>query len=132
MKPLRNIVATLTLAFFLLAACGGSSPEAVALKLMEAQQRGDYRAIKELLTKKSADMLSKFIEVLYNGDTSAFKAHFIGKPTSSIRLVSATLGEDGNTATVIIELMQDGASSTEDVMMVKENGEWKAEMLPNL
>lgn len=97
---------------FTVIGCGksGGSPSSVAKQLYAALEKGDAKAIGELMTPESAQMMAMFME----------KAKGMVTAKGGITDTEETI--DGDTA-VVTTTFKDG--STEDLKLVKVDGKWK-------
>jgi ketosteroid isomerase-like protein len=90
--------------------CGGGSPSSVVRKLYTAFEKGDTKAINELMTPESAAMMIMFLEKIKGSVT---EKGGIEKTEEKI---------DGNKA-VVKTTYKDG--STDELNLVKVDGKWK-------
>jgi Domain of unknown function (DUF4878) len=138
-SPLLPIVIVLALVaagvggYFLLAGGEGGDPESVARQYFEAMMDGDCEAAVDLVAlgdTSSEDALAECRDMvaasgLGSGDVSDEIAQFV--PTE---LVSARVTEEGDSsATVAVEYrMGDGSTTTNDLALVKVDGDWKVDI----
>jgi hypothetical protein len=119
MKMLKNLSLVLFVSL-LLAACGGSSPEAVILKYFESAKSVDFKAAKECL---SDSLAQKFDAITKAIDESQIKELKEENATLSIKILRSEIG--GENATVYFEETHGDHSHEKSVPLKKENGEWK-------
>jgi hypothetical protein len=93
--------------------CGGSSPSKVVRQFYAALEKGDAKAIGELSTPETAELLIPFLE----------KAKGMAAAYGGITNTEETI--NGDTATVSVTYKN---GSTENYDLVKVNGKWKVSM----
>jgi hypothetical protein len=100
----------LIIGFTVLGCSGGSKPSTVVKQLHTAIEKGDTKAVKELMTEDSASLIVMFMEMV--------KEEFA--ENGGIAKMEETI--DGDTAVVTVTY-KDG--STDDFGLVKTGGKWK-------
>jgi|GEM_PF-5455571 len=117
-----------------LAACGGSTPEAVAEDYIKALFKFDYGAMKKLATEKNKAGLEeseKSMQELKDKDQKQMdeKKELYANMTVT-GSEQANISEDGNSAVVkVISVDKDKKTSNFKVNLVKEKDTWKVEQL---
>ena len=100
---------------------GGSTPEKVAEKFVEALYKGDLDGMKKVSTKENAEKMSAD-----DKESQAMLSFFKlgGMGASEFKAVETELSEDGNSGTVKVEVAQEGKTDKIKVNVVKEDGKW--------
>ncbi len=125
MKNLQNVLAALCI-MVLMVACsgsGGSSPEDMAVKAVKSLYAGDIDGLKKCMSKKTLESQEKDFD---DENAKQFLAAIkeANKDVSSVKAIETNLSEDGNSATVKVEVIKGDETSTEKVNLVKEDGKW--------
>jgi len=130
-KILVALIASLAL---FLAACGGSTPEAVAEDYIKALFKFDYGAMKKLATEKNKAGLEeseKSMQELKDKDKKQMdeKKELYANMTVT-GSEQANISEDGNSAVVkVLAVDKEKKTSNFKVNLVKEKDTWKVEQL---
>jgi len=127
------VVLIASLALFL-AACGGSTPEAVAEDYVKALFKFDYGAMKKLSTEKNKAELEKSEKEMQGLKEKDKKQMDEKKELYAAMTVTgseqAKISEDGNSANVkVISVNKEKKESAFKVGLVKEKDAWKVEKL---
>lgn len=122
MKTLKNI-AIAACAVFMLAACGGNSPEAIAQNFQKALMTGDFQEAAKYVTKTTAPMLEQMAIMVSEERLKEMQEEFKGVKLS---VVGKEVNEDE--ATITLEITSaDGDTDTNTYDLVKEDGSWKVD-----
>ena len=123
MKTLKIAILAL-FATFMLAACGGGSPESVAENMYKAYFNGDFEKAAKYATAESATML-KQMAAMSGDEMGSFKEMMKG---AKVKAVGSEIDKEDGTAIVDLELTSpDGEVDNITCHLVKEDGSWKAE-----
>ncbi len=128
MKSLLKVFAAFSL--FLLVACGGNTPSAVAEKAYGYMKDGEYAKCVELMysdTENSEEYEAgaKMMEGMLQASYEKAKAKNGG--IKSYEVVSEELSEDGEEAVVNMKVTYEDGSVDDEDMKLKKNkdGDWK-------
>ena len=110
-RSLLAIIAIVAIIGCMAVSCGGGggSPSSVVKQFYTAAEKGDEKALRNLMTEEAG----MWVELLLSADVEKTMKPAIAKTTEKI---------DGNKATVTATL-KDG--KTEEVKLVKVDGKWK-------
>lgn len=122
MTTLRNITIALC-AVFMLASCGGGTPESVAENFQKALMSGDYKEAAKYATEKTAPLLDQLASMTSEEMIKEMKEQSKG---AKFNVIAKEINEDE--ATITLEMVTaDGDTNTTDYDLVKENGSWKVD-----
>lgn len=119
MKTLRTLSLALVAAL-LLAACGGSSPEAVVSKYFKAAKAVDFKEAKECLSDSLTQEFDEITKTITEDDIKDLKEE---NATLNIKVLRTEV--DGENATVYFEEAHGDHTHEKKIPLKKENGEWK-------
>ena len=123
MKSLQKVLMILCI-MGLFSACGGGSsdtPESVAVESVKSLYKGDMDGMKKLMAKEELAELEENEEM-----TKQFFAAIREecKGITDFKAVETTLSDDGNSATVKVEVKGGETTKIEKVDVIKEDGKW--------
>ncbi len=116
MKKLMTSLCAAIAVAFVLAGCS-KGPDSVAVKFLDSFADGDFEA--------AAEYASKDAKPLFAMMASMPKEEKEGNELKGCSFEVVETKIDGDTAKVKIKATKDGKSETEDLDLVKEDGEWK-------
>jgi ABC-type glycerol-3-phosphate transport system substrate-binding protein len=120
MKTLRNLVIALC-AVCMFAACGGSTPEAVAENFQQAMMDGDFKEAAKYATKSTAPMLEQAASMLSEEQLKKMK-----EETKGVKISVKSSEVKENEAAVTLETVAaDGEADEMVLQLIKEDGSWK-------
>ncbi|MDR3286411.1 MAG: DUF4878 domain-containing protein [Prevotellaceae bacterium] len=102
--------------------CGGGgnlSPKEVAEKALSASKNFDYKTLKKYVEKSQ---IPKIEEAEKRNESPEDKEL---REKATFEVISETISDDGNSATVNVKITVDGDSFENDLNLVKEDGQWK-------
>jgi hypothetical protein len=114
---MKKIIGMLAMALCLVGC--GKGPDNVAVRFFEAMRDGKYEAAMEMAAKDTKPLIG-----LMQGMMTEDKR--IEEFAGEYKAVETKI--DGDTAKVKIEHSKDGKSKTENVDLVKEDGDWKVKI----
>ena len=129
MKSLQKVLMVLC-TMGLMFSCGGdgSTPEKVAEKYVETFYKGDLDALKKFMSKKEQkEMENSKPEELEMAKLVMAAVKEKSKGASGFKAIETDLSEDGNSATVKVEVTKGEETNTEKVKLIKEDGKWVVE-----
>ena len=94
-------------------ACGGSSPSAAARKFYTALEKGDAKAMEQVATPETVQMMTRF------GEKTK------GMVAANGKIKSTTEKIDGDTAVVTLTF---DSGETQEIDLKKIDGKWKVTM----
>ncbi len=125
MKTLKIAIIALCAAF-LLAACGGGTPESVAKNYVDAALSFDYKKAAECATKKhSASILREFED--YSEEELKKEVEEAKKEFKGITYKVTKVEDEGEEATVYFEFAKGDKTKEGWVVLIKEDGKWKVD-----
>ena len=105
----------------ILAGCGGSSPDSVAVNFLSNVRDGKFEDAAKCASKKTAPLIAML--------------GAMGKDSKELKEMKGTSFKvletkvDGDKATVKIEASKDGKTEkAEDITLIKEDGAWKVDV----
>ena len=126
MKLAKRVLLVL-FAAFMLAACGGSSPESAATKFLNAMETLDIETAKKYSVKEIGDRLDRQRDYYSDEEFEAEKKEMEAEAKKAkMQAVGSKIDDSGEKATVTFEMTgEDGERETHDVYLIKEDGAWK-------
>ncbi len=116
MKKLMTSLCAAIAVAFVLAGCS-KGPDSVAIKFLDSFADGDFKGAAEYASK-DAKPLFAMLEAMPAGEKSDNELK-----GASFEIVDTKVS--GDTAKVKVKVSKGGKSETEDLDLVKEDGEWK-------
>lgn len=113
---MKKILGMLAMALCLVGCSKG--PDKVAMAFLEAVADGNLEKAAEYASKDTKPVLKVAAAVPGTGEQ-------IKKECEGAKFKAVDTKIDGDKATVKIETTKDGKTETEDIKLVKEDGEWK-------
>ena len=130
MKNLQKVLMVLCI-MGLMISCGGSgsgggnTPESVAEKYVETLYKGDLDALKKFMCKEEQENMNNAkAEELEMAKYFMAAIKEKGKGASGFKAIETNLSEDGNSATVKVEVNKGEKTDTEKVKLINEDGKW--------
>ncbi len=122
---MKKMMVLLALCAAAIAGCGPKTPEAVALKFMECQLKGDLDGAMKYMTKDGKKMIEGFKTMA--GDKWKEEVKKDVEKHKGVKVAKKDVKIDGDKATVKITLSKEGEKETEEeeIKLIKEDGEWK-------
>ncbi|MDR0660908.1 MAG: DUF4878 domain-containing protein [Prevotellaceae bacterium] len=123
MRTLKTLALVIA-ASLLLFACGGSSPESVVSKYLDAVKAVDLKAAKECLSKPLA---VEFEEMTRDFSEDEIKELKEENANMNVKVVRSEI--DGETAVVYLEEAHSDHSHERKIPLIKEDGQWKMNII---
>ncbi|MDR1552386.1 MAG: DUF4878 domain-containing protein [Prevotellaceae bacterium] len=131
MKNLKKLMLVIS-ACLLITACGPKSPKEVAKTVIMATKKLDFETLKKCVSSERLPGIAKEEKNFKENPEEAADFMLMVKD-AEIEIISETISEDGNSATVIVKISKvrgEDRALEKDIYLVKENGEWKFDANP--
>jgi hypothetical protein len=107
------------------AAQAGDDPTAVVEKFVQALKSDDYKGAWDLLSKESKEAFKENGQPSFEKFEKELKQEFGKDPEKKAELSGVVPQEVKITAVVIVKMKKGEEERTEEIPMVKEDGQWK-------